>query len=227
MAINGVNNNPMAIMPMKTTFAAKNVNEGTPLGAVNENGRYDTVSLSLSAKETTLNTKPLELTEKPIAKADLSHLEGKWSVTIYADGRIDDPIADYNRSQGNYFGDVWSAAMGMPSGKDIYQDAIASGMSKEQAWDQQRQITTEHFRNNLDEALALANKFSPLNTKADGQSIEYLDVYDKNGQLKSPAKISPTEYQKNLQSIVDDIMLYIKSNQSSYPNLFKTHFGYK
>ncbi len=225
MSINAVIQNSMPIMPMKTTFTAENLNEGTPLAVVNEAGRYDTVEFSISAKETSKAAKPPEMTQTPLAKADLSHLEGKWVVTLYADGRIDDPIADYNRSQGNYFGDVWRAAMAMPSGKDIYQNAMESGLSEEQAWEQQKQMTTAHFRNHLDEALAVANKFSPRNTEADGREVEYADVYDKNGALKVPAKISPQAYQKKLQNIVESMMLHIKENQEEYPNLYQTHFG--
>ncbi len=224
MAINGINNASVAVLSEKTAFAAKQLSEGTPLGAINTGGRYDTVELSLSAT-TTQNSMPPEITHEPLAKADLSHLEGKWVVTIHADGSIDDPIADYNRSQGNYFGDVWRAAMGMPNGKEIYQGAIASGMSEEEAGEHQRQHITEHFRNNFDEALSLAHKFAPPNHEASGQAIEYSAVYNKNGELKTPAKISPKEYQTNLQSIINDVMSYVKANKSDYPNLYKTHFG--
>ncbi len=225
MSISGVSNSSMAIMPIKVSFTAKNLSEGTPLQMENKNGKFDTVELSISAREADANAKPLELTHTELAKVDLSKYENTWAVTIYADGRVDDPMADYNRSQGNYFGDVWSAAMAMPSGRDIYQNAIASGMTEEEAWEEQRRITTEHFRNNLDESLALANKFSPLNSEATGKTISYSDVYDKHGELKAPSKISPAEYQKNLQNILSDMMSYISANQNQYPNLYQTHFA--
>ncbi len=225
MAISRVSNTPITTMLIKPANAAGGLNENAPFQAVNENGRYDTAELSAGANGTAANAKAYEIVHEPLAKADLSHLEGKWVVTLYADGRIDDPIAEYNRSQGNYFGDVWRAAMGMPSGNGIYQDAVASGMSREQAWEHQKQITVEHFNSSLDEALALANRFSPPSTNAYGKPVEYLNVYDENGRINSSAKISPKDYQENLQSIIDDMIAYLETSESAYPNLHKVHFG--
>ncbi len=227
MAISAINNNFMAIMPLKTEFAPKKLSEGTPLGAVNENGRFDTVKLSISAKETNPSVKPLEITHEPLKKVDLSRYEGTWAVTIYADGTIDDPMADYNRSQGNYRTDLWREILDMNSVSGVYDEALSSGMSKEQAWETQSQAYSEHMSKYAMEAFDLTFELIPPNENATGEIIDYSDVYDKNGKLKAPAKVSPAQYRENLQSMIENVMTILQSNQNKYPNLYGTHFGNK
>lgn len=88
-----------------------------------------------------------------------------------------------------------------------------------------KQLLTLELFGNYQEALALALKFIPEAENAGGKIVLYSDVYDDNGQLKVSAKVTPREYQKNLQSILDNMMNYLKTAKMEFPNLYKLYFA--
>lgn len=191
---------------MFTTQQAKQQNKTSVLPTVNEQIRRDTVQISNSVK-----------------KADS---DGSWTAKTYADGSIDinASMADYSRSQGGYLRDAVFGILNLDSVAGVYDECIANGMTDEEA----SRIYNEKLKGllgNYQEALALALKFVPRDENAAGGLISYSDVYDENGQLKVPAKVTPEEYQKNLQSILDNMMNYLKTAKMEFPNLYKIYFA--
>ncbi len=92
MSINGISNNAMEIMPMKTTFSAKNINEGKQLGAVSENGRYDAVELSLNTTEATLN-----IETKPLIHIPLDEVRGKYIDRKYVPAKYEVTVENFEQ----------------------------------------------------------------------------------------------------------------------------------
>lgn len=202
-------NTLMKMMPGKSKFPmqqTKQQGKAFDLSMINGKITRDTVEISKAAK---------------IAASDDS-----WTAKKGADGSIDIDRAmdDYSRSQGGYLEDAVFGIMNMDSANDLYDECIANGMSQEEAGRMRNEKTLELF-GNYQEALALALQFIPEAENASGKIVSYSDVYDENGQLKVPAKVTPKEYQKNLQSILDNMMNYLKTGKAEFPNLYKLYFA--
>ena len=75
------------------------------------------------------------------------------------------------------------------------------------------------------EALALALEFVPLDENATGEIISYSDVYDENGQLKVPVKLTMEQYQNNLKEILDQMMNALKARKDEFSGLYQVQFG--
>ena len=64
-----------------------------------------------------------------------------------------------------------------------------------------------------------------MDEDATGEVISYSDVYDENGQLKVPVKLTFEEYHKNLQSILENMMNALKDRKDDFPNLYEIYFA--
>ncbi len=191
MNVNGVSNSSMPIMSVKVALFAKNLSQGRMLQPMNKQGKYDTlelgsagIELSSIAKASTSNKVPQEITHTEIEKADFSL--GEWVITIYADGTVDDPLAEYARSQGDYRHDLFVELLDLKSLKGVYSDCIQSGMSREEAGKIQDEAFREHFRKHAREASNLVFELIPPDENVTGELLQYSDVYDENGTLKAP-----------------------------------------
>lgn len=202
-------NTLMKMTPAKSKFPmqqTKRQGKAFDLSMINGKITRDTVQISKDAKKTAS--------------------DDSWTAKVKADGSIDIDRAmdDYSRSQGGYLEDAIFGIMNMDSANDLYDECIAKGMSQEEAGRMRNEKTLELF-GNYQEALALALKFIPEAENAGGKIVSYSDVYDEGGQLKVPAKITPKEYQKNLRSILDNMMNYLKTAKTEFPNLYKLYFA--
>lgn len=202
-------NTLMKMTPAKSKFPmqqTKQQEKAFDLSMINGKITRDTVQISKDAKKTAS--------------------DDSWTAKVRADGSIDIDRAmdDYSRSQGGYLEDAIFGIMNMDSANVLYDECIAKGMSQEEAGRMRNEKTLELF-GNYQEALALALKFIPEAENAGGKIVSYSDVYDEDGQLKVPAKITPKEYQKNLQSILDNMMKYLKTAKTEFPNLYKLYFA--
>ena len=132
-------------------------------------------------------------------------------------------MADYSRLQGGYLSDAVFGMLDLEGVRNVYEECIANGMTEEEASAKYHEKLTErlgHFK----EALALALEFVPLDEDATGELISYSDVYDEDGRLKVPVKLTFEEYHRNLQSILENMMNALKDRKDDFPNLYKIYF---
>ena len=133
-------------------------------------------------------------------------------------------MEDYSRLQGGYLSDAVFGMLDLESARDVYDECMANGMSKEEAGKKYSERLEERF-GHFKEALALALEFVPMNEDATGEPISYSDVYDENGRLKVPVKLTFEEYYKNLQSILENMTDALKTRKNEFPGLYKIYFG--
>ena len=50
-------------------------------------------------------------------------------------------------------------------------------------------------------------------------------VYDENGQLKVPVKLTMEQYQNNLKEILDQMMNALKARKDEFSGLYQVQFG--
>lgn len=133
-------------------------------------------------------------------------------------------MEDYSRLQGGYLSDAVFGMLDLESARDVYDECMANGMSKEEAGKKYNERLEERF-GHFKEALALALEFVPMDEDATGEPVSYSDVYDENGRLKVPVKLTFEEYYKNLQSILENMTDALKTRKNEYPGLYKIYFG--
>lgn len=114
--------------------------------------------------------------------------------------------------------------MNLESVNGVYGECIANGMTEEEA-DKVSNEKLAELLGNYQEALALALEFVPLDENAAGEPISYLDVYDENGQLKVPVKLTMEQYQNNLKDILAQMMNALKARKDEFSGLYKVQFG--
>lgn len=204
MKINSANANLMKIISAKSAFTAKKQNEGSGLPSINEQLRRDSVQLSCNA---------IQVSQKE-----------HWTARVHADGTVEEPMADCSRLQGGYLMDAVFGIMNLDSVNGVYDECIAKGMTEEEAGKAFEEKLCA-ILGNYQEALALALEFVPLDENATGEIISYSDVYDENGQLKVPVKLTMEQYQNNLKEILDQMMNALKARKDEFSGLYQVQFG--
>ena len=114
--------------------------------------------------------------------------------------------------------------MNLDSVNGVYDECIAKGMTEEEAGKAFEEKLCA-ILGNYQEALALALEFVPLDENATGEIISYSDVYDENGQLKVPVKLTMEQYQNNLKEILDQMMNALKARKDEFSGLYQVQFG--
>ena len=204
MKIYSANNNLTKVISSNPVFSALKQKKDFTLPAKKGQIRQDLVQLSSQARKA--------------AAAECV------TVRNDADPRIDDfgkdkLMADYSRLQGGYLIDAVFGMIDLYGAEDVYDECIANGMTREEACEKFEESLLERL-GHYQEALALAMEFVPMDEDATGEVISYSDVYDENGQLKVPVKLTFEEYHKNLQSILENMMNALKDRKEDFPNLF-------
>jgi hypothetical protein len=208
MTIPSANNNLAKVISSNPVFSAQKQKKGLSLPTKNGQIRQDLVQLSSQAKK--------------------AAAIGCVTSRTPSDSRIDDfkkdeLMADYSRLQGGYLSDAVFGILDLDSVRDVYDECIENGMSKDEAariYDEKLHERFGHFQ----EALALAMEFVPMDEDATGEVISYSDVYDENGQLKVPVKLTFEEYHKNLKDILENMMNALKDRKDDFPGLYKIYF---
>ena len=208
MTIPSANNNLAKVISSNPVFSAQKQKKGLSLPTKNGQIRQDLVQLSSQAKK--------------------AAAIGCVTSRTPSDSRIDDfkkdeLMADYSRLQGGYLSDAVFGILDLDSVRDVYDECIENGMSKDEAariYDEKLHERFGHFQ----EALALAMEFVPMDEDATGELISYSDVYDENGQLKVPVKLTFEEYHKNLKDILENMMNALKDRKDDFPSLYKIYF---
>lgn len=208
MTIPSANNNLAKVISSNPVFSAQKQKKGLSLPTKNGQIRQDLVQLSSQAKK--------------------AAAIGCVTSRTPSDSRIDDfkkdeLMADYSRLQGGYLSDAVFGILDLDSVRDVYDECIENGMSKDEAariYDEKLHERFGHFQ----EALALAMEFVPMDEDATGEVISYSDVYDENGQLKVPVKLTFEEYHKNLKDILENMMNALKDRKDDFPSLYKIYF---
>ena len=208
MTIPSANNNLAKVISSNPVFSAQKQKKGLSLPTKNGQIRQDLVQLSSQAKK--------------------AAAIGCVTSRTPSDSRIDDfkkdeLMADYSRLQGGYLSDAVFGILDLDSVRDVYDECIENGMSKDEAariYDEKLHERFGHFQ----EALALAMEFVPMDEDATGEVISYSDVYDENGELKVPVKLTFEEYHKNLKDILENMMNALKDRKDDFPGLYKIYF---
>lgn len=214
MNIQSAGSNLTKVISSNPVFSALKQKKGFALPTKNGQARRDLVQLSSQAKKAAL----------------IKH----GTARIHADSGIENPgiddfrkdelMADYSRLQGGYLSDAVFGILDLESVGNVYDECIANGMTEEEASEKYHEKFEERF-GHFREALALALEFVPLDEDATGELISYSDVYDENGQLEVPVKLTFEEYHRNLQSILENMMNALKDRKDDFPNLYKIYFG--
>lgn len=214
MNIQSAGGNLAKVISSNPVFSALKQKKGFEFPTKNGQARRDLVQLSSQAKRAALIER---------GTAGLHADSGIGSSRIDDFGK-DKLMADYSRLQGGYLSDAVFGMLDLKSTEDVYDECIANGMTEEEAGEKFQEKLMERL-GHFQEALALALEFVPLDEDATGEVISYSDVYDENGQLKVPVKLTFEEYHRNLQSILENMMNALKDRKDDFPNLYKIYFG--
>lgn len=204
MTIQSANSNLAKVISSNPVFSAQKQKKGLTFPIKNEQVRRDLVQLSGQAKKAAVDKQETSV--------------------VFEEARRDELMADYSRLQGGYLSDAVFGILDMDGVRGVYDECIKNGMTKEEATKMYHEKLGERF-GHFKEALALALEFVPLDEDATGELISYSDVYDENGQLKVPVKLTFEEYYKNLQSILENMMESLKNRKEDFPNLYKIYFA--